>query len=174
MVSDAFASRPLKKLCLFDVDGTLTPARQVCTDYDSSSNTYLDNVFGQVASPEIIETLRSLRKKLVIGFVGGSDLAKITEQLQTGDTNSTRLVSSTNLLMKIISLLVLDEFDYAFAENGLTAFRLGTALPSQSFINFLGEERYKPFVNFILHYIADLEIPLKRWVSQAQVMPQFY
>lgn len=30
MVSDAFANRPIKKLCLFDVDGTLTPARQVC------------------------------------------------------------------------------------------------------------------------------------------------
>jgi len=56
----------------------------------------------------------------------------------------------------------LDEFDYAFAENGLTAFKLGKALPSQSFINFLGEEKYKPFVNFILHCIADLDIPLKR------------
>lgn len=58
--------------------------------------------------------------------------------------------------------LVLDEFDYAFSENGLTAFKLGKALPSQSFINFLGEERYKPFVNFILHYIADLDLPIKR------------
>jgi phosphoserine phosphatase len=26
----AFADRPHKKLILFDVDGTLTPARQVC------------------------------------------------------------------------------------------------------------------------------------------------
>jgi len=125
MVSAAFSERPLKSLCLFDVDGTLTPARQV-------------------ASPQMIEALRKLRKKVVIGFVGGSDFAKITEQLQTGETN------------------ILDEFDYAFAENGLTAFKLGKALPSQSFINFLGEERYKPFVNFILHYIADLNIPIKR------------
>lgn len=30
MVSQAFADRPNKKLILFDVDGTLTPARQVC------------------------------------------------------------------------------------------------------------------------------------------------
>lgn len=103
MVSDAFASRPLKKLCLFDVDGTLTPARQVCTNYDRLLQQIYD-VSEQVASPEIIETLRNLRKKLVIGFVGGSDLAKITEQLQTGDTNSTRLVSYTNLLMEIIFL----------------------------------------------------------------------
>jgi hypothetical protein len=32
----------------------------------------------------MIETLRALRKKLIIGFVGGSDLKKIREQLQTG------------------------------------------------------------------------------------------
>ena len=56
----------------------------------------------------------------------------------------------------------MEEFDYLFAENGLTAFKLGTPLPTQSFIKFLGEERYKPLVNFILHYIADLDIPIKR------------
>ena len=33
MVSAAFTDRPLKKLVLFDVDGTLTPARQVWTNY---------------------------------------------------------------------------------------------------------------------------------------------
>ncbi|TFK39411.1 phosphomannomutase [Crucibulum laeve] len=125
MVSAEFASRPLKKLCLFDVDGTLTPARQV-------------------ASTEMIEVLRALRKKLAIGFVGGSDLVKITEQLQVGGAS------------------VINDFDYAFAENGLTAYKLGKSLPSQSFINFLGEDRYKALVNFILHYIADLDIPIKR------------
>ena len=31
MPSRTFADRPLNKLVLFDVDGTLTPARQVCT-----------------------------------------------------------------------------------------------------------------------------------------------
>jgi phosphomannomutase len=36
----------------------------------------------------MIELLRALRKKVVIGFVGGSDLIKITEQLQTGQMNS--------------------------------------------------------------------------------------
>ena len=60
---------------------------------------------------------------------------------------------------------MLDDFDYAFAENGLTAFKLGKPLPSQSFIKFLGEERYKKLANFILHYIADLDIPIKRHVD---------
>ena len=58
--------------------------------------------------------------------------------------------------------LAIDDFDYAFAENGLTAYRLGKPLPTQSFIKFVGEERYKKLVNFILHYIADLDIPIKR------------
>jgi phosphomannomutase len=35
----------------------------------------------QAASPEILELLKEIRKKAVIGFVGGSNLVKITEQL---------------------------------------------------------------------------------------------
>ena len=63
----------------------------------------------------------------------------------------------------------MDDFDYAFAENGLTAYKLGKQLPSQSFIQFLGEEKYKKLVNFILHYIADMDIPIKRFVVRYDV-----
>ncbi|KAK7466297.1 Phosphomannomutase 1 [Stygiomarasmius scandens] len=125
MVSSEFADRTHKKLVLFDVDGTLTPARRT-------------------ASPEMIQILRDLRKKVVIGFVGGSDLVKIAEQLSVNGSN------------------VVEDFDYAFAENGLTAYKMGKPLASQSFINYIGEDRYKPLVNFILHYIADMDIPIKR------------
>ncbi|POW02469.1 hypothetical protein PSHT_12100 [Puccinia striiformis] len=63
-----FSARPLgSTLVLFDVDGTLTPARRT-------------------ASPEILTTLEALRKKAVIGFVGGSDLVKIREQLEVTPT----------------------------------------------------------------------------------------
>jgi Eukaryotic phosphomannomutase len=41
----------------------------------------------QSASPEMLELLKELRKKLAIGFVGGSDLAKITEQLTVNGNN---------------------------------------------------------------------------------------
>ncbi|KZP26640.1 eukaryotic phosphomannomutase [Athelia psychrophila] len=125
MVSSDFASRPIKKLVLFDVDDTLTPARQP-------------------ASPEMITLLRELREKVTIGFVGGSDLPKISGQLAVAGFNATQ------------------DFDFAFAENGLTAYRLGKELPSQSFIKFLGEDRYKTLVNFILHYLADMDVPVKR------------
>jgi phosphomannomutase len=86
-------------------------------------------------------TLAELRKKVVVGFVGGSDLPKQKEQI--GED-------------------VLDLFDYSFAENGLTAYRLGQQLASASFIKFMGEDRYKKLANYILHYIADLDIPIKR------------
>ncbi|ETW78958.1 hypothetical protein HETIRDRAFT_323964 [Heterobasidion irregulare TC 32-1] len=122
MVSSAFADRPIKKLVLFDVDGTLSLARQA-------------------ASPEMLQLLKDLRKKLVTGFVGGSDLVKISEQLGNN---------------------VVNDFDFAFAENGLTAYKMGKVLPSQSFIKFIGEDRYKKLVNFILHYLADIDIPIKR------------
>ncbi|KAH9066655.1 eukaryotic phosphomannomutase [Lactarius vividus] len=125
MVSQDFSGRPIKKLVLFDVDGTLTPARQS-------------------ASPEMLQLLKELRKKVVIGFVGGSDFVKISDQLSISGSNA------------------VDAFDFAFAENGLIAYRLGKPLESQSFIKFVGEERYKKLVNFILHYLADLDVPIKR------------
>lgn len=57
---------------------------------------------------------------------------------------------------------VFQDFDYCFAENGLTAYKAGKELESQSFIGWIGEEKYKQMVKFILHYIADLDIPVKR------------
>ncbi|KAF8997043.1 Phosphomannomutase, partial [Haplosporangium bisporale] len=39
---------------------------------------------------------------------------------------------------------------------------MGVQLASQSFIGYLGEERYKKLANFVLRYIADLDIPIKR------------
>ena len=52
---------------LFDVDGTLTPSR--CK-----------------ATPEIIKMLKDLRKKVRVGFVGGSNIEKQIEQV--GDRKS--------------------------------------------------------------------------------------
>uniref|UniRef100_A0A1A8JDT0 Phosphomannomutase n=1 Tax=Nothobranchius kuhntae TaxID=321403 RepID=A0A1A8JDT0_NOTKU len=49
-------------LCLFDVDGTLTAARQCAT-------------------PEMKALLEKLRTRVRVGVVGGSDLSKIQEQL---------------------------------------------------------------------------------------------
>ncbi len=89
--------------------------------------------------------LARLRTKVAIGTVGGSDLPKQQEQI--GTPNKVPVTSM---------------FDFNFAENGLTAFKQGAALPSNSFIAWIGEPQYKELVSFLLHYIADLDIPIKR------------
>jgi len=125
MAPSEFSDRPLKKLVLFDVDLTLSLPRQHATQ-------------------EMLDLLKELKKKVVIGFVGGSNLVKIAEQLDVPGTKA------------------VDMFDYGFAENGLVAYKLGKELTSQSFIKHIGETDYKKIVNFILHYIADLDVPIKR------------
>lgn len=78
----------------------------------------------------MLQLLSELRHKVAIGFVGGSNLAKQQEQLGTPEVNVTTL------------------FDFCFAENGLTAYRLGEQLASSSFIEWIGEEPYKKLVKW--------------------------
>lgn len=94
-----------------------------------------------MAKPDMLEFLKALRKKAIIGMVGGSDLKKQREQLGDG---------------------VLDMFDYVFSENGLVAYQGRELLAEASFQEYLGEERLQKLINFILRYIADLDIPMKR------------
>ncbi|KAJ2905345.1 uncharacterized protein MKZ38_005644 [Zalerion maritima] len=120
------SERPLKNtICLFDVDGTLTPARADISD-------------------EMLELMAALRKKCAIGTVGGSNMVKQQEQVGRNTIDVTTM------------------FDFCFAENGLKGWKLGQELPSNSFIKWIGEDQYKEMANFVLHYIADLDIPVKR------------
>uniref|UniRef100_A0A8C5QLB9 Phosphomannomutase n=1 Tax=Leptobrachium leishanense TaxID=445787 RepID=A0A8C5QLB9_9ANUR len=111
-------------LCLFDVDGTLTPARQK-------------------VDPEVDSFLQDLRQRVKIGVVGGSDYAKIAEQLGEGDE-------------------VVQKFDYIFAENGTVQYKEGQLLTRQAIQNHLGEELLQELINFCLMYIALLKLPKKR------------
>ncbi|MCJ1394357.1 Phosphomannomutase [Xylographa bjoerkii] len=96
------------------------------------------------ASPEMLTLLSALRHKCALGYVGGSDLVKQQEQLGTPALPVTAL------------------FDFCFAENGLTAYRMGKPLTGNSFIEWLGEEKYQQLVNFCLVYVAGLKLPVKR------------
>lgn len=111
-------------LLLFDVDGTLTPARK------SIEKDFEEFLYTKVKS------------KATIGVVSGSDLTKIKEQL-----NGDRLVQ---------------DFDYVFPENGLVYIKNGVEISRQSIQKHLGETNIKRLINFCLHYIADLDIPIKR------------
>lgn len=89
----------------------------------------------------MLEFLKELRKKVVIGMVGGSDLKKQYEQLGSG---------------------VLDMFDYTFSENGLVAYQGRQLIAEASIVSYLGEEKLQSLINFVLRYVADLDIPVKR------------
>lgn len=93
------------------------------------------------ADAEILHFMQGLRKYVKVGIVGGSDLVKISEQLGRNTT---------------------EDYDFVFAENGLVAYREGKLLAVQSLRKQLGEVKLKELINFILHYVADLDIPIKR------------
>ncbi|XP_033103720.1 phosphomannomutase 2-like [Anneissia japonica] len=108
---------------LFDVDGTLTAPRQRITK-------------------EMEDFMSDLRKKVPVCLVGGSDQAKILEQLGGEEA--------------------LTHFDYFFSENGLVAYKNGELLAKTSIQKFLGEELLQRFINYALGYLAKLELPVKR------------
>lgn len=111
-------------LVLFDVDGTLTPARKsIESDFE-----------------EFLYT--KVKPKASIGIVSGSDLVKVEEQLGGAK--------------------LLAEFDYVFPENGLVFIEKGVERSKESIQKHLGEANIKRLINFSLHYIADLDIPVKR------------
>ncbi|XP_010559092.1 PREDICTED: phosphomannomutase [Tarenaya hassleriana] len=95
----------------------------------------------KTATQEMLDFMRDLRKVVTVGVVGGSDLIKISEQLGKS---------------------VINDYDYAFSENGLVAHKDGQLIGTEDLKQFLGEDKLKEFINYTLHYIADLDIPIKR------------
>lgn len=108
---------------LFDVDGTLTKPRV------------------QI-EPVMHDFLKDLRKKVTVGLVGGSDLAKIKEQMNGEET--------------------FNNFDYVFAENGLVAYKGEELIGKTSVVDFMGEEKCQRLINHALKLMADITIPVKR------------
>ncbi|MEL0164763.1 MAG: HAD-IIB family hydrolase [Candidatus Heimdallarchaeota archaeon] len=91
--------------------------------------------------PEILRMLAKLKNNYSLGVVGGSDFQKIQEQLVTP----------------------LEElFDYVFCENGMVAYK-GKNLIGQKIISEeIGESNLQRLLNFVLKYISELDLPIKR------------
>lgn len=83
-----------------------------------------------------------IRPRATIGIVGGSDLEKMYEQLN--------------------GQKILKHFDYVFPENGLVQIERGIEVGKESIQQHLGEVKLQSFINFVLRYLADLELPFKR------------
>jgi len=111
-----------KDFVLFDLDGTITPARKPIAD-------------------DMINVLTKLRKVAEVGVVTGSDKSKVSWQLR-GKEN--------------------EICNYLFCENGLVTYMDGKLVGSQSFAEYLGEDKLKRIINFVLRYFSELDIPKKR------------
>lgn len=111
-------------LCLFDVDGTLTKPRNSI-------------------EPHFEEFLYNKVKSVcTLGIVGGSDLKKISEQMNGPD--------------------VVKKFDYVFPENGLIQYKDGDLIGQESIQRYMGEEKLQTFINFCLGYLSKITLPVKR------------
>ena len=119
-------NNPLKKgktLLLFDIDGTLTASRRTIKQN-------MIDCLKKAASYEDID----------LATVGGSDLPKAQEQLQSA----------------------IDLLKFAFTENGLVYLDEKKEIHKVDKVtNYLGFDKYKEFINFCLKYVADLDIPVK-------------
>jgi len=92
-------------------------------------------------TPEMRAFMKSLRSVITIGVVGGSDFVKQKEQL--GED-------------------VVKDYDYAFSENGLTAYEGGELVGQQSFSEKIGEANLQRLLNWTLAYLSKIELPVKR------------
>lgn len=91
-------------------------------------------------SKPVKDLLYKLKEKVFIGFVGGSDLSKQIEQLGSD---------------------IFELFDFCFSENGLNSYKFGKPLTTDSFILWIGQEKYNEFVNYVLKYLSEIDIPIK-------------
>lgn len=92
-------------------------------------------------TPSMMDFLIELSKKVTVGIVGGSDLPKQEEQLGEG-------------IVKV--------FPYNFSQNGLIAYKNGELLESQTIAKYFGEDNIKRIVNWVMKYLSELDIPVKR------------
>jgi len=114
------SDRPIKDtLVLFDVDGTLTPARRVI-----------------LPEPPLADDRPQRRicfnfsKNYVIKLQLASSGEVILQSNKNSWVQQENLVSQRQFLNSV-DLSVIDLFDYCFAENGLTAYKQGTKLPAE-------------------------------------------
>ena len=90
--------------------------------------------------PSMMEFMTALSQEITVGIVGGSDLPKQHEQLGMG---------------------IETKFPWNFSQNGLVAYKNGALVEVQTIANFIGEDNVKRIVNWVLKYIAELDIPIK-------------
>lgn len=97
----------------------------------------------KIIEEDMLSTLKSIKNNplIDIGFVGGSDINKQIEQLHQENFHL---------------------FDWRFSENGLYAYHKKECIHKRSFVESMGENHFKEFINICLGVLASLDCPIKR------------
>lgn len=98
----------------------------------------------------MLSYLKKLKETVVVGVVGGSNLVK--QKAQLGQN-------------------VEKEMDYSFSENGLVAYAEGERIHNMQLKEHLEPKDLNALISHILKYIAELDIPVKRCVSERPSSP---
>ena len=80
------------------------------------------------------EFILELKKKVVIGIVGGSDFDKMQEQMGGDDSKEMRVIFASKIFVTLIIcvlITVTKMYDYVFSENGLVAYKNGELVATQ-------------------------------------------
>lgn len=86
--------------------------------------------------------LQEVKPRCTIALVGGSDFKKIAEQMNGDD--------------------VIHKFDYVFPENGLVQYYNGKEIGRECIQQYMGEEKLQIFINYVLKYLSNVMLPVKR------------
>lgn len=111
----------MTNMFLFDIDGTLTEPRQKMT-------------------ADMEQFLFSIKDKVTLGIVGGSDFVKAKEQI--GEN-------------------IFNLFEYVFSENGLTYYKNGELIHQKSLRTYFTQQQLNAFISVALKLISELDIPIK-------------
>ncbi|UKK00591.2 phosphomannomutase [Theileria orientalis] len=96
----------------------------------------------QVVSQEMKDCLQMcMDKGYHIGVVSGSDFQKVEFQMKQD---------------------LLNKFEFSFCENGTQVYQRGNLVHSECMLNYLDDAYLNELFNYVLRYIADLDIPKKR------------
>lgn len=90
---------------------------------------------------DMMSFMKGLSEEVMVGIVGGSDLPKQIEQMRCD---------------------IVNVFPYNFSQNGLVAYKNGQLIEEQTISKYLGEDGVKRLVNWVMRYLSDLDLPVKR------------
>lgn len=107
---------------------------------------------------DVDETLTKSRKRMT------DNVVSTLQRLKDIPNIDIAVVSGLNYknLIRQLGEENMDLFKYIFPENGLVAYKDGILFHEMKIIKYLGEKINKQIINYLLKYMLELDVPIKR------------